>query len=231
MTNSRTPWRTPQPIEPSSHSPRNSDVPMIARMTATMTRPTAAATEAGEPPALAPISDASALARSTWAIASVRRPGGLAQLLTQARRLGLLGLGLRRGLRAGRRSGGWRRAAAPSRRAADRRSDRRGRVRRRRARARLGGSRRRRRLVGRFVGVGRLGVQGDDSERGATDLSHPDDSSAPRRPGAPVTLAAMAPDAPPTVAAAAHRRAPEHRHRADRRRHARHERRRARPRA
>ena len=69
-TKSRTPWRTPQPIEPSSHSPRNSDVPMIARNAAMMTRATAAATRPAKRPPSRPISLASSLARSTWAIAS-----------------------------------------------------------------------------------------------------------------------------------------------------------------
>ena len=46
--NSRTPWRTPQPIEPSSHSPRNSDVPTTARMRAQTTTAKAIADEGGD---------------------------------------------------------------------------------------------------------------------------------------------------------------------------------------
>ena len=87
-TNNRTPWSTPQPIDPSSHSPSHSDVPMTSRKTAKMTRPMASAPSAATLPTSPAIAPASALARSTCAGRAAmrgiarrapiwsRRPGG-----------------------------------------------------------------------------------------------------------------------------------------------------------
>ena len=49
-TNNRKPWRTPQPIEPSSHSPSHSEVPMTTRKTAKMTSAMASAPRAATRP-------------------------------------------------------------------------------------------------------------------------------------------------------------------------------------
>ena len=86
-TNSRTPWITPQPIEPRSHSPTNNDNPMTSRKTAKTTRMKASAPRAMTRPTSPAIAPASALARSMWATTRAiaasrvapswaRRPGG-----------------------------------------------------------------------------------------------------------------------------------------------------------
>jgi hypothetical protein len=66
-TQSRTPCRTPHPIEPRSHSPVNSAVPTTPRKTAKMTRAMASAPSATRRPTWPAIAPASALARSMWA--------------------------------------------------------------------------------------------------------------------------------------------------------------------
>ena len=85
--NARNPCRTPQPIEPRIHSPRNSDVPRMSSESAAMTRTNATPMSAATCAIRAPISPASALASSTWAMTSriaasrrtsiwARNPGG-----------------------------------------------------------------------------------------------------------------------------------------------------------
>ena len=68
--NARNPWRTPQPIEPRIHSPRNSAEPMMTMLTAAMTSAMATAPRAATWAIWPPIAVASAFASSTWAMTS-----------------------------------------------------------------------------------------------------------------------------------------------------------------
>ena len=63
------PWTTPQPADPNSHSPRKTVVPMMSRIAASRTRPTAAAIIPANLPLSRPMEPASSFARSTCALA------------------------------------------------------------------------------------------------------------------------------------------------------------------